>query len=128
MINKIKEEYPDRIMTTYSVVPSQWGFSCIVEPYNAALSLNHLIKMRPTSNAFLWTMRPCTTAESLGSPYSKTYPLPSLASDQEQTLRASVHSRERSSTPERIMHTSPGSYPRTEPMFAFGPRELDCGS
>ncbi len=71
---------------------------------------------------------PAGFAERLGSPYSKTYPLPSLASDREQTIHTSVHSRERPSTPEWIMHTSLGSYLSTEPMFAFQPRELDCRS
>jgi len=32
LINKIKEEYPDRIMTTYSVVPSQNVSDTVVEP------------------------------------------------------------------------------------------------
>jgi tubulin beta len=43
LINKMKEEYPDRILTTYSVVPSPKVSDTVVEPYNAALSLNHLI-------------------------------------------------------------------------------------
>ena len=43
LISKIKEEYPDRIMTTYSVVPSQKVSDTIFEPYNAVLAMNHLI-------------------------------------------------------------------------------------
>uniref|UniRef100_A0A8D2J283 Tubulin beta chain n=2 Tax=Varanus komodoensis TaxID=61221 RepID=A0A8D2J283_VARKO len=44
LINKIKEEYPDRIMNTFSVVPSPKVSDTVVEPYNAILSIHQLIE------------------------------------------------------------------------------------
>merc|ERR1712170_231576 len=38
LISKIREEYPDRIMNTFSVVPSPKVSDTVVEPYNATLS------------------------------------------------------------------------------------------
>merc|ERR1712045_738696 len=38
LISKIREEFPDRIMNTYSVVPSPKVSDTVVEPYNATLS------------------------------------------------------------------------------------------
>ena len=43
LISKIKEEYPDSIMTTYSVVPSQKVSDTVYEPLNTVLAMNHLI-------------------------------------------------------------------------------------
>uniref|UniRef100_UPI00397F5255 hypothetical protein n=1 Tax=Salmonella sp. s51228 TaxID=3159652 RepID=UPI00397F5255 len=43
LISKIKEEYPDRIMKSYSVVPSPKVSDTVVEPYNAVLSIHQLI-------------------------------------------------------------------------------------
>ena len=40
LISKIREEYPDRIMNTYSVVPSPKVSDTVVEPYNVTLSNN----------------------------------------------------------------------------------------
>ena len=39
LISKIREEYPDRIMATFSVVPSPKVSDTVVEPYNATLSV-----------------------------------------------------------------------------------------
>ncbi|XP_077191843.1 tubulin beta-1 chain isoform X1 [Paroedura picta] len=44
LLNKIKEEYPDRIMNTFSVVPSPKVSDTVVEPYNAILSIHQLIE------------------------------------------------------------------------------------
>ena len=44
LIQKIREEYPDRIMTAYSVVPSPKVSNVIVEPYNATLAFHQLIE------------------------------------------------------------------------------------
>ncbi|KAK1156311.1 tubulin beta-6 chain [Acipenser oxyrinchus oxyrinchus] len=44
VINKIREEYPDRIMNTFSVVPSPKVSDTVVEPYNAILSIHQLIE------------------------------------------------------------------------------------
>merc|ERR1712196_538525 len=37
LISKIREEFPDRIMCTFSIVPSPKVSDTVVEPYNAAL-------------------------------------------------------------------------------------------
>merc|ERR1719261_1324599 len=42
LISKIREEYPDRIMATYSVCPSPKVSDTVVEPYNATLSVHQL--------------------------------------------------------------------------------------
>ncbi|XP_023298463.1 tubulin beta-1 chain isoform X2 [Lucilia cuprina] len=42
LISKIREEYPDRIMNTFSVVPSPKVSEVVVEPYNATLSAHQL--------------------------------------------------------------------------------------
>lgn len=39
LISKIREEYPDRIMNTYSVVPSPKVSDTVVEPYNATCNI-----------------------------------------------------------------------------------------
>ncbi|XP_074144810.1 tubulin beta-1 chain isoform X2 [Sminthopsis crassicaudata] len=44
LMNKIREEYPDRIMNTFSIMPSPKVSDTVVEPYNAILSLHHLIE------------------------------------------------------------------------------------
>ena len=44
LIQKIREEYPDRIMTAFSVVPSPKVSNVIVEPYNATLAFHQLIE------------------------------------------------------------------------------------
>lgn len=44
IISKIREEYPDRIMNTFSVVPSPKVSDTVVEPYNSVLSLHQLVE------------------------------------------------------------------------------------
>ncbi|EEC14639.1 beta-tubulin, putative, partial [Ixodes scapularis] len=44
LISKIREEYPDRIMNTFSVVPSPKVSDTVVEPYNATLALHQLVE------------------------------------------------------------------------------------
>jgi tubulin beta len=44
LISKIREEYPDRIMMTFSVVPSPKVSDTVVEPYNAVLSVHQLVE------------------------------------------------------------------------------------
>ncbi|KAK7006923.1 Tubulin/FtsZ, GTPase domain-containing protein [Favolaschia claudopus] len=44
LISKIREEYPDRMMCTYSVVPSLKVSDTVVEPYNATLSVHQLVE------------------------------------------------------------------------------------
>lgn len=44
MVSKIREEYPDRMMVTFSVVPSPKVSDTVVEPYNATLSIHQLVE------------------------------------------------------------------------------------
>lgn len=44
LITKIREEYPDRIMETFSVFPSPKVSDTVVEPYNATLSIHQLLE------------------------------------------------------------------------------------
>jgi len=44
LISKIREEYPDRIMATFSVFPSPKVSDTVVEPYNATLSVHQLVE------------------------------------------------------------------------------------
>lgn len=44
LISKIREEFPDRMMATYSVVPSPKVSDTVVEPYNATLSIHQLVE------------------------------------------------------------------------------------
>merc|ERR1711957_1120829 len=42
LITKVREEYPDRIMETFSIFPSPKVSDTVVEPYNATLSVPEL--------------------------------------------------------------------------------------
>ncbi|XP_059185297.1 tubulin beta-1 chain [Centropristis striata] len=44
IINKIREEYPDRILNTFSIMPSPKVSDTVVEPYNATLSVHQLLE------------------------------------------------------------------------------------
>lgn len=44
LLAKIKEEYPDRMITSFSVFPSPKVSDTVVEPYNAMLSVHKLIE------------------------------------------------------------------------------------
>jgi tubulin beta len=44
ILSKIREEYPDRMMCTFSVVPSPKVSDTVVEPYNATLSVHQLVE------------------------------------------------------------------------------------
>ena len=44
LISKIREEYPDRIMSTFSMIPSPKVSDTVVEPYNATLSVHQLVE------------------------------------------------------------------------------------
>ena len=43
LISKIREEYQDRIIETFSVFPSPKVSDTVVEPYNATLSIHLLV-------------------------------------------------------------------------------------
>ena len=69
LISKIREEYPDRMMMTFSVVPSPKVSDTVVEPYNCTLSVHQLVEnadeciVRPTGSPLTvpksWEPRPC---------------------------------------------------------------------
>ncbi|CAK0868825.1 unnamed protein product [Prorocentrum cordatum] len=42
--NEVREEYPDRIMETFSIIPSPKVSDTVVEPYNAVLSFHQLVE------------------------------------------------------------------------------------
>merc|ERR1719201_1887373 len=44
LISKIREEYPDRVMCSYSVFPSPKVSDTVVEPYNCVLSIHQLVE------------------------------------------------------------------------------------
>lgn len=44
LISKMREEYPDRMMLTFSVFPSPKVSDTVVEPYNATLSVHQLVE------------------------------------------------------------------------------------
>ncbi|KAJ3295734.1 Tubulin beta chain (Beta tubulin) [Borealophlyctis nickersoniae] len=44
VISKIREEYPDRMLCTFSIVPSPKVSDTVVEPYNATLSVHQLVE------------------------------------------------------------------------------------
>lgn len=44
LISKIREEFPDRMMCTYSVFPSPKVSNTVVEPYNCTLSVHQLVE------------------------------------------------------------------------------------
>merc|ERR1712139_572566 len=44
LISKVREEYPDRILGTFSVYPSPKVSDTVVEPYNAVLSSHQLLE------------------------------------------------------------------------------------
>ncbi|XP_036915883.1 tubulin beta-1 chain [Sturnira hondurensis] len=44
LLNKIREEFPDRILNSFSVMPSPKVSDTVVEPYNAVLSAHQLIQ------------------------------------------------------------------------------------
>nr|CAI5846996.1 unnamed protein product [Callosobruchus analis] len=44
LLEKIREEYPDRIISTFTVIPSPKVSDAVVEPYNAVMAISHLIE------------------------------------------------------------------------------------
>jgi len=44
LVRKIREEYPDRMLATFSVFPSPKVSDTVVEPYNATLSVHQLVE------------------------------------------------------------------------------------
>jgi tubulin beta len=44
LISKFREEYPVKVMASFSVMPSPKVSDTVVEPYNATLSIHHLVE------------------------------------------------------------------------------------
>ncbi|KAG5448868.1 Tubulin beta chain [Clonorchis sinensis] len=44
LINKVREEFPDRVVCSFSTVPSPKVSDVVVEPYNATLSIHQLVE------------------------------------------------------------------------------------
>jgi len=44
LLAKIREEFPDRLLSTFSIMPSNKVTDTVVEPYNATLSIHQLIE------------------------------------------------------------------------------------
>ncbi|KAI0926238.1 Tubulin beta-2 chain [Taiwanofungus camphoratus] len=44
LLGKFREEYPDRMLSTFSVLPSPKVSETVVEPYNALLSIHQLVE------------------------------------------------------------------------------------
>ncbi|KAJ8934168.1 hypothetical protein NQ314_013550 [Rhamnusium bicolor] len=44
LLEKIKEEYPDRIISNFTVIPSPKVSDTVVEPYNATMAISSLIE------------------------------------------------------------------------------------
>eukprot|EP00794_Sanderia_malayensis_P017074 gene17074-18794_t len=44
LFSKIREEYPDRMMNSFSIVPSPKVSNVVLEPYNAVLAMHQLIE------------------------------------------------------------------------------------
>ncbi|KAJ5078263.1 tubulin beta chain [Anaeramoeba ignava] len=70
LLSKIKEEYPDRMIATFSVVPSPKVSDTVVEPYNATLSVHQLVENADSvmciDNEALYDI--CTKTLKLSSP------------------------------------------------------------
>ncbi|KAI0709936.1 beta-tubulin 2 [Earliella scabrosa] len=44
LLSKFREEYPDRMLSTYSILPSPKVSETVVEPYNAMLSVHQIVE------------------------------------------------------------------------------------
>jgi tubulin beta len=44
LLSKLREEYPDRMLATFSILPSPSVSETVVEPYNALLSIHQLVE------------------------------------------------------------------------------------
>lgn len=77
MISKVREEFPDRIMQTFSVFPSPKVSDTVVEPYNATLSVHQLVEnadaVQVIDNEALYDI--CLRTLKLTAPkYGTSYP------------------------------------------------------
>lgn len=84
LILKICEEFPDRMMATFSVVPLPKNLDTVVEPYNATLSIHQLIEI--SDETF------CIDNEALYDICMRTLKLPSPSYEDLNQLVSSVMS------------------------------------
>ncbi|KAF4991862.1 hypothetical protein FDECE_13889 [Fusarium decemcellulare] len=84
LLSKIREEFPDRMMATFSVMPSPKVSDTVVEPYNATLSLNQLVEN--SDETF------CIDNEALYDICTRTLKLADPAYDELNTLISTVMS------------------------------------
>ena len=59
LVSKIREEYPDRIMNTYGVMPSPKVSTTVVEPYNATLSVRIIAQSLSMLFFYLFCLSVC---------------------------------------------------------------------
>ena len=64
LFSKIREEYPERMMLKILIFPSPKVSDTVVEPYNATLSLHHLVEnvdecMVPYNEVFIICSSSC---------------------------------------------------------------------
>ncbi|KAF3987095.1 hypothetical protein FT663_04604 [Candidozyma haemuli var. vulneris] len=84
LISRIREEFPDRMMATFSVMPSPKVSDTVIEPYNATLSVHQLVEN--SDETF------CIDNEALYNICQKTLRLPQPSYDQLNNLVSSVMS------------------------------------
>ncbi|GAA5844414.1 hypothetical protein JCM9279_006293 [Rhodotorula babjevae] len=84
ILSKIREEFPDRMLATYSVLPSPKVSETVVEPYNAILSYHQLIENADMVFAF--------DNEALYDIMARTLKVPNPAYSQLNDLIAKVMS------------------------------------
>lgn len=84
LLSKIREEFPDRMMATFSVVPSPKVSDTVIEPYNATLSIHQLVEN--SDETF------CIDNEALYNICQKTLKLPTPSYAELNNLVSSVMS------------------------------------
>ncbi|CAN6672184.1 tubulin beta chain [Trichomonascus vanleenenianus] len=84
LLTRIKEEYPDRMLSTYSVLPSPRVSDTITEPYNAVLSFHQLVEYADATY--------CLDNEALYDICTKTLRIPSPGYNELNQLIAMVMS------------------------------------
>ena len=84
LLTRIKEEFPDRMLSTYSVLPSPKVSDTVTEPYNAVLSFHQLVE---TSDATY-----CLDNEALYDICAKTLKIPQPTHNELNQLIALVMS------------------------------------
>jgi len=95
LISKIREEFPDRMMATFSVVPSPKVSDTVVEPYNATLSVHQLVENSDETFCIDNEALCASLSSSLYSSWTE-HALTSTLGPASQTTSASARSSSRS--------------------------------